>query len=56
MLFQQQLLSGCVRIVCSRLLTSCQWFVDNLLQGCWTRQVIPTTCYRPAIQQILNKL
>jgi hypothetical protein len=43
------------------LLTSCQWLVDNLLQGCSVQQtsvlqVVPTTCYRPAIQQLVNKL
>jgi hypothetical protein len=32
------------------LFTSCQRLVDNLLQ------VVPTTCYRPAIQQFVNKL
>jgi hypothetical protein len=45
------------------LLTSCQRFVDNLLQAC-TRllsstdllQIVPTTCYRPTIQQFVNKL
>jgi hypothetical protein len=43
------------------LLTSCQRLVDNSLQP--TRllsstdllQVVPTTCYRPAIQQFINR-
>jgi hypothetical protein len=42
------------------LLASCQRLVDNLLQGCWAQQTcykfVPTTCYRPAIQQFVNKL
>jgi hypothetical protein len=43
------------------LLTSCQRLVDNLLQGCCMSstdllQVVPATCYRPAIQQFVNKL
>jgi hypothetical protein len=54
------LLSGCVRSACSQL-------VDKLLKACWqlaTRllsstnllQVVPITCYRPAIQQFVTKL
>jgi hypothetical protein len=53
-------LSGCVRSACSQL-------VDKLLKACWqlaTRllsftnllQVVPITCYRPAIQQSVTKL
>jgi hypothetical protein len=42
------------------LLTSCQWLVDNLLTRLLSStdllQVVPTTCYRPAIQQFVNKL
>jgi hypothetical protein len=43
------------------LLTSRQRLVGNLLQG-WLLsstdllQVVPTTCYNPAIQQFVNKL
>jgi hypothetical protein len=41
-------------------LTSCQRLVDNLTQG-WLSstdllQVVPTTCYRPAIHQFVNRL
>jgi hypothetical protein len=42
------------------LLTSCQWLVDNLLTRLLSStdllQVVPTTCYRPVIQQFVNKL
>jgi hypothetical protein len=43
------------------LLTSCQLLVNNLLatrllSSADLLQVVPTTCYRPAIQQLVNKL
>jgi hypothetical protein len=54
MLFQQQ----CVRTACSQLvdkLSTCYKVVEHL--SCTDLlQVVPTTCYRPAIQQFVNKL
>jgi hypothetical protein len=42
------------------LLTSCQWLVDNLLTRLLSStdllQVVSTSCYRPVIQQFVNKL
>jgi hypothetical protein len=52
---------GCVRTACPSLLTSCQrlncWqLAIRLLSSADLLQVVPTTCYRPAIQQFVNKL
>ena len=52
---------GVFALLVPNLLTSCQRLVENLLA---TRllnstdllQVVPTICYRPAIQQFVNKL
>jgi hypothetical protein len=56
-LFQQLVNRMCSHCLFPSLLTSCLRLVDNLLQGCWTQtdlwHVVPTTCYRPAIQQVV---
>jgi hypothetical protein len=47
-------------LIVPSLLTSCQRLVDNfatrLLSSTDLLQVIPTTSYRPAIQQLVSKL
>ena len=45
--------AGCVRIACpASLLATCY----NVIDSTDLLQVVPTICYRPAIQQLVNKL
>ena len=50
--------TGCVRTACSQLVdklsTACWQLSTRLLSSTDLLQVVPTTCYRPAIQQFIN--
>ena len=52
--------TGCVRTACSqlvdKLLTACRQLATRFLSSTDLLQVVPTTCYRPAVQQFLDKL
>jgi hypothetical protein len=52
---------GCVRTACSQLVdklptTACWQLAIRLLSSTDLLQVVPTTCYHPAIQRFVNKL
>jgi hypothetical protein len=62
MLFQQLVnaTTECVCTACSQLVdklsTACRQLATKLLSSTDFLQAVPTTCYRPAIQQFVNKL
>jgi hypothetical protein len=51
--------TGCVRTACSQLVdklsTACWQLATRLLSSTDLLQVVPTTCYRPAIQQYIRQ-
>jgi hypothetical protein len=57
MLFQQlvnRMCSHCLFPVVDKLSTACSQLATRLLSSTDLLQVVPTTCYRPAIQQVVS--